>query len=77
MPNIPRAWLLLHALEMPDQCSWHATSTDSGAHAMCSLDTPDKVQPEAHIYHFSKLSFIKLDDGLPSFEGERAHMSQF
>ena len=44
---------------------------------MHSLDTPDKVQPEAHIYHFSKLSFIKLDDGLPSFEGERAHMAQF
>ena len=39
--------------------------------SIASLDDPDKVQPEAHIYASSKLSFIKMDDGLPSFEAER------
>jgi hypothetical protein len=38
---------------------------------IASLDDPDKVQPEAHIYASSKLGFIKMQDGLPSFEAER------
>jgi hypothetical protein len=36
-----------------------------------SLDDPAAVPPEYHIFTSSKLDWVKLDDGLPLYEGQR------
>jgi hypothetical protein len=38
----------------------------------CSLDDPERLPPRDHTRTRSKLSWVKLDDGLPSFPDERA-----
>jgi hypothetical protein len=37
-----------------------------------SLDEPAAVPPEYHIFTSSKLDWVKLDDGLPLYEEQRA-----
>jgi hypothetical protein len=38
----------------------------------CSLDEPQRVPPKDHTYTSSKISWVKLADGLPGFPGARA-----
>ena len=35
----------------------------------CSLDHPERLPPQRHIYTDSKLGWIKLNDGLPEISG--------
>jgi hypothetical protein len=37
----------------------------------CSLDDPEQVPPRDHTFTDSKLSWVKLDDGLPEFSTTR------
>ena len=37
----------------------------------CSLDAPETIPPKDHIHVSSKLSWVKLDDGLPAFPEDR------
>lgn len=37
----------------------------------CSLDEPEQAPPQDHVYVRSRLSWVKQDDGLPSFAGSR------
>jgi hypothetical protein len=37
----------------------------------CSLDDPERVPPRDHTFARSKLSWVKLDDGLPEFSTTR------
>jgi hypothetical protein len=38
---------------------------------ICSLDNPEAVLPKAHIWTSSRLTWIKLTDGLPSYHESR------
>jgi hypothetical protein len=38
---------------------------------MCSLDDPEYVPPEDHTWVSSRLSWVKLDDGLPRYPDAR------
>lgn len=38
---------------------------------ICSLDNPQAVLPKAHIWTSSRLTWIKLTDGLPSYHESR------
>jgi hypothetical protein len=37
----------------------------------CSLDAPDEVPPEDHVFVARKLAWILLNDGLPQYPGAR------
>jgi hypothetical protein len=37
----------------------------------CSLSDPETIPPKDHIHVSSKLSWVKLDAGLPAFPEER------
>ncbi len=38
----------------------------------CSLDDPEKVPPRDHVRTRSKLSWVRVDDGLPAFPETRS-----
>ncbi|MDC8756371.1 GFA family protein [Janthinobacterium fluminis] len=38
----------------------------------CSLDDPEQLPPQQHIYTRSQLGWVKLADGLPTYRGARA-----
>src|SRR5688572_29327511 len=38
---------------------------------VCSLDAPERIEPEDHIFTTTRLPWIRLADGLPSYPGER------
>ena len=40
--------------------------------ATCSLDHPESLPPKDHTQTSSRLSWIQLSDGLPSFSGARS-----
>ena len=33
----------------------------------CSLDDPDRLAPQSHIYTATQVAWVKLDDGLPRY----------
>jgi hypothetical protein len=37
--------------------------------ACASLDDPEAVTPEFHIFHDQKIGWVKLADGLPTYDG--------
>ena len=38
---------------------------------LCSLDKPEAVRPKDHTWTSSRLTWVKLDDGLPSYRERR------
>jgi hypothetical protein len=39
--------------------------------ATCSLDDPDRVPPQDHVWTAAKVSWIRFSDGLPHYKGSR------
>ena len=47
---------------------YHAAPGDTVFLRACTLDEPDAVAPDVHIYTRSKLPWVRLPDGVPAFE---------
>jgi hypothetical protein len=39
---------------------------------ICSLDDPELVPPRYHIHVHSRVSWVRLADGLPEYQGDRS-----
>lgn len=63
------------------RCGTHLTFEDADYPgsidlSTCSLDDPDSVPPKDHIYTNSRLTWIKLADGLPEYRDRRDEASR-
>ena len=68
----PPATERLFCADCGSSLAWHRVEHDSDIDvAVGSLDDPNLAEPADHLFVRSKVRHLKIDDGLPEYEGRR------